>query len=147
MILDAHNEFSNGQAVTATAISTNVIDTGTDQNPVKDLGGPEPIWLVLQVDTSFAAADAATLTATLESAENEALSTNAAVHFTTGALALAALTAGTTLAVVALPTGDYRKYLGLRYTVGTGPFTAGAISAFLTRDPQLWRTYAAANGH
>ncbi|OBU70452.1 hypothetical protein A9K58_00430 [Stenotrophomonas maltophilia] len=146
MILDAQNEFSNSQAVTATAISTNVIDTGTDQNPVKDLGALEPIFLVVQVDTTFAAAGAATLAVSLESSAAAGL-TSANVHFNTGALALAALTAGTTLAVVALPSGDYLRYLGVRYTVGTGPMTAGAVSAFLTRDPQLYRAYAAAVGH
>lgn len=145
MILDAHNEFSNSQAVTATAISTNVLDTGTNENPVKNLGGPEPIYLVLQVDTTFAAAGAATLAATLESSPNANLSAST-VHFSTGDLALAKLSGGTTLVVVALPAGDYARYLGVRYTVGTGPMTAGAVSAFLTRDPQLWRAYAAAVG-
>ncbi len=143
MILDAQNEFSNSQAVTATAISTNVIDTGTTQNPVKNLGGPEPIYLVLQADATFTAAGAATLTATLESSPNANLSAGT-VHFATGALALAQLSGGTTLAVVALPAGDYARYLGMRYTVATGPMTAGTVSAFLTRDPQLWRAYAAA---
>lgn len=145
MILDAQNEFSNGQAVTASAISTNVIDTGTDKNPVKDLGGPEPIYLVIQVDTDFAAAGAGTLAASLESSAAAGL-TAANVHFSTGALPLATLKSGNTVAVVALPSGDYLRYLGVRYTVGTGPMTAGAVSAFLTRDPQLYRAYWAAVG-
>lgn len=142
MILDRTNEFSDSQAVTATAISANVIDVNpAAKNATIDYGAGEPVWLVLQVDTTFTAAGAATLTASLESAANAALSSGPVVHYTTPALALADLVAGAEVARIRLPRGDYKRYLGMRYTVGTGPMTAGAISAFLVKDAQDRKTY------
>ena len=42
---------------------------------------------------------------------------------------------------VRLPGGDYKRYLGVRYTVATGPLTAGKFSAFITKDAQANRAY------
>lgn len=144
MILDAHNEFSNAQALTATAISTNVIDTG---NFTKDLGAGDQMWLIVRTQTLLADVGSdATLTVTLESAADEALTSGPVVHASSGALAFAAASpAGATLLAVPLPQGEYKRYLGVRYTVGAGPFTAGNVDAFLTRDPQQWRAYANGN--
>ena len=65
------------------------------------------------------------------------------MHFTTGALAFAAFSpAGSVLAAVKLPKGDYERYLGVRYTVASGPLTAGNFDAFLTTDVDAWRAYA-----
>lgn len=149
-MLDKQNEFSDSQAVTVTAISTNVIDTmagfgpGVTSATTSNLGGPEAIYLVIEVDTTFTAGGAATLIASLESDSTANLATSPTVHFTTAAIPVASLTAKSKVAVVGLPFGAYEKYLGVRYTVGTGPMTAGAISAYLTRDPSFWVAYNAA---
>lgn len=141
MILDKTNEFSDSQAVTATAISTNVIDLNPDgANPIIDIGSGEPVELIIQVDATATAAGAATVTASLESSDAPGL-TSATVHVTTGPLALSALTGGAEIARFRLPAGDYKRYLGVRYTVGTGPLTAGAFSAFIVKDGQSRRTY------
>lgn len=145
MIIDAQNRFSNAQAVTSTAISENVIDIGS-ANTLRDIGnGRQPLYLVVQ--TIAVATDSgsdATLTVTLESDSTANLATSATVHFSTGALAFATFSpANTVLAVVALPMGNYEQYLGLRYTVASGPLTAGTFTAFLTPDPQQWRAYLA----
>lgn len=149
MLLDAQNEFSNSQAVTATAISTNVIDTlagNSFTNVVQNLGGfAGSAWLVVQVDTTFTAGGAATLTISLESDSTANLATSPTVHFSTAPIALASLTVGAQLLIIPLPFGSYERYLGVRYTVATGPMTAGAISAFLTRDPQAWKPYPTAS--
>src|SRR3546814_11166851 len=66
MYLDKENEFSDAQAVTATAISENVIDLGAT-NTLKDIGAGEEVWLVVRTRT--AATDApsgATLAVSLE---------------------------------------------------------------------------------
>lgn len=143
MILDAQNEFSDSQAVTSTAISTNVIDLGATNN-LKDIGAGEPVYLVVQ--TVVAATDTgsdATLTVTLESDSTADLATSATVHFSTGALAFAAFSpAGTTLAAVRLPSGSYERYLGVRYTVASGPLTAGQFDAFLVNDYGKFLSYA-----
>jgi hypothetical protein len=145
MLIDAHNEFSDSQAVTVTAISTNVIDLGpTTDNTTRDIGSGEPVWCVIR--TAVAITDAgsdATLTASLESDSTADLATSATVHFTTAALAFAAYSAaGSVIAAFRLPPGNYERYLGVRYTVGSGPFTAGAIDAFLTTDYAVYRAYA-----
>lgn len=143
MYLDAKNEFSDAQAVTSTAISSNVIDLGAT-NTLKDIGTGQDVYLV--VSTQTAATDSgsdATLTVTLESDSTANLATSATVHFSTGALAFAAFSpAGTVLAAVKLPAGNYERYVGVRYTVASGPLTAGKFDAFLTTDVQAWRAYA-----
>lgn len=139
MIIDREGLFSDAQAVTATAISSNVVDLGATPT-TRDIGHGEPIYLVVQTET--AATDAgsdATLTITLESDSTADLATSPTTHYSSGALAFAAFSpAGTRLVAVALPEGDYERYLGVRYTVADGPLTAGAFDAFLTKDPQKW---------
>ncbi|MFK0377840.1 Bbp16 family capsid cement protein [Pandoraea sp. NPDC090278] len=143
MILDKTEEFSDSQAVTATAVSTNVIDTNpSNKNPIVDLGDGEPdVWLVVQCDEAAAAAGAATVAISLESDSTANLATSPTVHYQTPALALAAMTAGKELVRVKLPGGDYERYLGVRYTVATGPLTAGKFSAFIVKDAQGRKTY------
>ena len=141
MYVDKQNEFADSQVVTATAISTNVIDLGAT-NTLKDIGSGQGVYLVVQVDAAATAAGSATVTFTLESDSTENLATSPTVHVTTTAIGKAALTAGSTQLVIALPVGSYERYLGVRFTVGTGPLTAGSFSAFLTDDVQTWRPYA-----
>jgi hypothetical protein len=145
-MLDKQLEFSDSQAVTATALSTNVVDTlpGIRAGLTANLGGIEAAFLVVEVDTTFTAAGAATLNVSLESDSTANLATSPTVHFQSGPLALAALTARGKVAVIPLPSGSYERYLGLRYTVATGPMTAGAVSAYITRDPGTWQAYTAA---
>lgn len=143
--LDARAEFSDAQAVTATAISTNVMDrkgAGLAPNATDNIGAPATAYLVVSMDDGATAAGAATVTVTLESADNAGLSTNPVVHYSSGAKALAAMTAGATVAVIPLPADAYKEFLGVRYTVATGPLTGGTFNAYLTLDPSIWRAYA-----
>lgn len=144
MLLDKQLELSDSQAVTATAVSTNIIDRGgASFNTLVDLGpGAGPLWLVCQVDTLFTAAGAATLQVTIESDSTANLATSPTVHYTSPIYAVATLTAGRQLFAIPLPAGDWEQYIGGRYTVATGPMTAGAISLFATRDLQSYRPYA-----
>ena len=144
-ILDARAEFSDAQAVTATAISTNVMDLkggGLSPNTTGRFGAPAITYLVIAVgDTAIDASGAATVVFSLESAENAALSTNPVVHFATAAIGKAALTKGKLVAAIPLPAGEYKEFLGVRYTVATGPLTAGNFNAFLTKDPNLFAAF------
>lgn len=146
MILDTQNTFSDAQAVTATAISTNVIDLNpvSGPNTLMDVGLGEDIYLVVQTQTTATDSGSdATLTVTLESDSTANLATSATVHYSTGAIAFATFaTAGSTVAMVKLPPGSYEKYLGVRYTVASGPLTAGAFDAFLTKDVHKYVNYA-----
>jgi hypothetical protein len=144
MILETQTEFSVKQAVTVTAISANTYDNNSESvaNVGQALGVDGDIYLVVQCDETATAAGAATVTVTLESAEDAALATGAVTHFSTGPLALAALTAGARLAAVKLPQAfDYKRHMGLRYTVATGPLTAGKFSAFLAHNVNANKPY------
>lgn len=147
MILDKQEEFSDSQAVTVTAISTNVIDLtqGTTGLTTIDIGTGESVQLVIQVDTAATAAGAATVQFSLESDSTTDLATSPTVHWQSSAIAIATLVAGYEVARLKLPSlpGPYERYLGVRYTVATGPLTAGAFSAFLVKDSQANRSYPA----
>jgi hypothetical protein len=143
MFLDKTNEFSDSQAVTATAVSTNVIDLNpSGANPTVNIGTGEDTSFELQVDTAATASGAATVTVTVESDTTTDLSSGSTtVHLTLGPFSLAQMAAKQTLANVRLPSGTYKRYLGVRYTVATGPLTAGAFSAFIVKDAQANAIY------
>lgn len=142
MFVDKQLELSDSQAVTATALSTNVIDTlptGVLQpNLTQNLGGMGACFLVVQVDVAFAGGTS--LAVSLESDSTANLATSPTVHYSSGALLTAALTTGTKL-IIPLPIGAYEKYLGARYTV-VGTMSGGSLSAFIVRDIQNWVPYA-----
>lgn len=149
MILDKSLEFSDAQAVTASAISTNVVDlypigNSVNSNTLRDIGTGEDIYLVVITNTAATdSGDDATLTVTLESDSAVGLDSSATVHFSTGAIAFANFSpAGSVLANVKLPAGNYERYLGVRYTVASGNLTAGKFDAFLVKDAQAYRSYA-----
>ena len=146
MLLNSQEVFSDAQAVTSTAISTNVIDLNpvAGPNTLQDVGSGEAIYLVVVTETTATDTSSdATLTVTLESDSTENLATSATVHYSTGAIAFAGFaTAGTVLAAIKLPAGSYERYLGVRYTVASGPLTAGKFDAFLVKDVQQFRAYA-----
>ena len=131
----------SGQAITATAVSTNVIDTrqpnGTPASANLGLTG-EPVYLIVIALTAFN--NLTSLTTTLESAANTSL-TSSTVH-ATATTVLASLTAGATIARIPLPVDNYQRYVGLRFTVtGTNPST-GSVVAFLSLDPNVNPIYA-----
>jgi len=148
MLIDTNLEFSDSQAVTSTAISEDVYDilsiaagggsVGINGGATTvDLGqAADDLFLVVQ--TAVACTDSgsdATLAITLESSDAAGLGSST-VHFSTGAMAFATFSpAGTRLITTRLPHGLYKRYIGLRYTVASGPLTAGAFDAFLTTDP------------
>lgn len=149
MYVDSQELFSDAQAVTATVISTNVLDLNPDgyglASGVQDIGlGEEATYLLVMTTTTITDTGSdATLTVTLESDTTANLATSPTVHYSSGALAFATYaTAGTVIVQIPLPLGDYKRYLGVRYTVAAGPFTAGAITALLVTDIQRQKYYA-----
>lgn len=130
MILDKLLMFSEKQAVTATAASTDVIDLGPIDGTVRDIGVGEPLEWFVTTDTTATAAGAATVNVSLQtSADNSTWVTLAS----SGDLALSALTAGKRIVSQKVPQGVLR-YLRLNYTVGTGPLTAGAFTSGVNLD-------------
>lgn len=121
MIIDKALQVSNGQAVTATAASTDVIDFG-QKNP--DLGATNRGFMVVTCGTTAAAAGAATVTFSIQ---DSADGTTFADVISSAAVPVASLVAGYQN-VLAMPT-QHRRYVRLNYTVATGPLTAGKFSA------------------
>lgn len=126
MILDTENMFSDDQAITVTAASTNVIDLGVD----RDIGKGVPVPILIQATEAFTAAGAATLQVDLETDDNEAFS-SASTIWTSGAIGKATLVAGYKFAINYVPR-ENERYLRLNFTVTTGPMTAGKITAGIT---------------
>lgn len=149
MYVDSQAMFSDAQAVTSTAISTNVLDlnaaSGSNVPLLQDIGTGQDVYLVVTTQTTATDTGSdATLTVTLESDSTADLATSATVHLSTGALAFATYaTAGTVVFQGRLPAGNYERYLGVRYTVASGPLTAGKFNAFLTLDVNASSRYYA----
>lgn len=150
MLIDTLNLFSDAQAVTADAISTNVIDLlpsggainagdtgGPTANTTRNIGAGEPLYLNVLVTTAFDSAGGTTsLITTLESDDNTSLTT-ATTHWTGADIEEADLVAGYWIAkAMPIPQGSYQRYLGLRFNVGAEEnFTAGKITAWLSDSP------------
>jgi hypothetical protein len=133
MIFDQQNLFSDGQAITATAASTNYIDlgaTGTvpgaDSAVVRDIGKGTPIPLRIQITEAFN--NLTSLTVALQVDDNTSFSSPTTVE--SEVVALADLTLGAVVnAIKYIPPGVDERYVRLNYTVtGTAP-TAGKVTA------------------
>lgn len=138
MILDKLLMFSEAQAVTATAASTDVIDLGPIDGTRRDIGVGYPLEFWVLVNTNATAAGAATVNVQLQtSPDNSAWTT----IYESGALALAALTAGKRIMSAKVPAG-VQKYLRVNYAVSTGPLTAGAFTSGINLDVDNNTPYA-----
>lgn len=120
MFLDKLTLFSEDQAVTATAASTNYIDFGGDF----DVGKGEPLELIVIVTEAFD--NLTNLAIAVQTDDNTSFSSATTLH--TETIVLANLTAGAELSIRFWPRANER-YGRLNYTVtGTTP-TAGKITA------------------
>ena len=142
MILDYLNMFSQAQAVTATAPSTDVIDLGplSGGNDVRDIDR-YPVEFMAQVASTAAAGGSATVTISLQTSKTSDFA-SATTLLQTGAIAVADLKAGYRY-VATVPHG-VQRYLRVNYTVATGPLTAGTFTAGLLLDADAQRSYASA---
>lgn len=137
MIFSVQQLFSDDQAIVATAISTNVIDTGVRGTPYGgkaplhgDLGKGNSIPLLAQVTADFNTLTS--LTIAIETGSTTALGT----VIESFSVPLADLVAGYQIPECDVPKGTVERYLGFRYTVvGTNP-TTGAITAGINMGSQ-----------
>ena len=113
-----------GQTVTGASavLSTNTVDL----SQARDVGEGSDLFGRFQIGTAFTGLTA--LEMQVVAADDAALSTNLTVIGTTGAIAVASLTAGARFACDVNPrlASKGQRYLGLRY-VPTGTGTAGAV--------------------
>ena len=135
MFLDVLLMFSDAQALTVTAVSTNVIDQGLDRN----LGRGEPLGVMITVDVAADVADAnETYQFDLETDDNEAF--GSATVLVSRVIGRALLTAGSTH-VLPVPL-DAERYLRLNYTLG-GSTPLITVTAHL----QPWHTIDTYEAH
>jgi len=130
MILDKLLMFSEAQAVTASAASTDVIDLGPIDGTRRDIGVGYPVELFVNVNTTATAAGAATVNIQLQTSPDNSTWTTLA---STSDLALSAMTSGKRVWSQKVPQG-VQRYLRINYVVGTGPLTAGAFTAGMNLD-------------
>jgi len=136
MILDRNTLVSNAQAVTATAVSTDTIDLGA----LRDIGTGTKISAFVTVDVAATAAGAATVTFAVITSANADLS-SATTLYTTSAIGKATLVAGYKVFDITIPRQLLSRYLGLNYTVATGPLTAGSFTGGFVVDMQSQAYY------
>lgn len=136
MIFDKENLFSDGQAITATAASTNYVDlgaTGTVYGAsaamVRDIGKGKPIPLRVQVIEAFNTLTS--LKVDIEVDDNSSFSSAKVVDSQT--IPLAGLTKGAVFnGLRYVPVGTDERYVQLRYTVtGTAPTTGKVTAGFV----------------
>lgn len=144
MITDALLQLSSAQAVTASAVSTNTIDMSVARN----IGAGNDMYAVFTVDEAATAAGAATVNLQVITSPNADLSSpNVLVE--TGPLAKTEFTLARRPIALCLPSSILlalskgERYLGVQYTVATGPLTAGKFSCALTdSDVNTGQNYA-----
>lgn len=141
MIMDRTGLFSERQAITATAASTNLVDLGATGTPygatspiVRDVGKGNQVPLFCGVTETFN--NLTSLAISIETDDNAAFA-SAVTVWTSPAYTLAQLATGAKyLLPDYLPVGVNERYMRLKYTVvGTAP-TTGRITAGVVFDRQ-----------
>lgn len=140
MILDLESLFSDDQALTVTAVSTNLIDLGATGTPplssnalVRDIGPGTPIEILIQL-TVASGGTAPTLIVTME------MDTLVGFGSATVIATSATLTGGAVgdrLSITYVPDGATERFIRLNYTLaGTAPtytVTSGIVMGRQTR--------------
>lgn len=151
MILDNNLLFSDSQAITATAASTNLIDLGPiataavsgGDTGTRQIGDGFPIFIFVFVEVAFTDSGSdSTLTVSVETDDNTSFSSAATVMTLD---VLAALTAAGSKFFYRLPISTaaipYERYIRLKYTTTNGNLTTGTISAGLCTGVDRYRSY------
>lgn len=138
MIFSRNLTLSDAQAITATAASTNVIDTGAFGIPhggnalSRDLGKGTFIPFLVQVTEDFASLTS--LKFSLQCDDNSGFSSAKTVVEQT--ILLADLKSGKQVALQVLPNDITERYVRMHYTVSGSNATAGKVTAGVTMGNQ-----------
>lgn len=137
MYLDAQHLFSDAQAVTSTAVSTNVIDLGGDHNV--GIGEPMAVVITLDVGTDFTTGDE-TYVVTLQTGSSITPTTVIASKEIVG------LQAAGTKFVMGVPADTSgERYLRLNFTHG-GTSPTATYTAFLIPQNMIQNYVSYADG-
>ena len=122
MLLELESGFSDEQAITSSAASTNYIKTG---GLIKEIAYGNPIPIRIQVVEDFATCTSVEFK--IQTADNTSF-TNAVDLATTGAVPTAKLKAGYVAPILYVPKGSL-GYLRIYYTVTGSNATTGKVTA------------------
>lgn len=128
MLYDLENIFSNEQAITSDAASTNIIKL--TNGPLKEVANGTPIPLRIQVTEGFTVTGTVSVEIKVQTDDNAAFSSPTTLA-TTGAISSSSLTAGYVAPINFIPRGN-EGYMRLYYdtTISSGgSITAGKITA------------------
>lgn len=131
MLFDSQNLFSDNQAITADAASTNVVKMTSGK--LKEVAFGTPIPLRIQVTESFVGATSVEVK--VQTDDNEAFSSPTTLA-TSGAISNSTLVAGYVVPINFVPKGN-EGYMRLYYdvtvasgsSISKGKFTAGIVAA------------------
>lgn len=130
MIIDSRTEFSATQALTVTAVSTNVIDLGQD----RDIGPGRQMWIVVVFKVALAGTTP-TFQAQLQTDDNVGFATPTV---SASGEQLSAAVAGKKQ-VIGMPYTNER-YLRMNYVLG-GTTPTATVAAWLTdQEPESWQS-------
>lgn len=140
MIFDISTLFSDAQAITADAASTNIIDLGATGRVygaaavlTRDVGKGSDIPIHIQVVEAFNTLTSLRVVVQSSSVEGFGSDVQDEIEQT---IPLAGLTLGRTIAITCVPPGTDRRYLRIYYdVVGTNP-TLGKITAGVVMGSQ-----------
>lgn len=140
MLLDNRLMFSDGQALTATAVSTNVINlrsvttaSAVNANP-REVGAGEQIYWVTSLDVAADGTSAdETYTATLQTDDNEAFSSATTVDVIT----IVRGSAAGTRYIRSLPSNGIEQFLRVNYTLGGTTPSVTVVSGLSLDAPVL----------
>lgn len=124
--LDAQNRFSNAQAITATALSTNSIDLDVVG---RNLGAGEPMCVLVNADAALeGTTNDETYVISLETDDNAAMSSATTIVSVSTPAALQDDPIGSRYMLFIPPGTVFERYIAVRYTLGgttpTATFTA-----------------------
>lgn len=142
MLADALGNFcgATGQAITASAASTEYIDLGATGTPAlnttalsRDIGRGTPVNIRVQVTEAFATLTS--LKVAVQTDDNTSFS-SAATVLETEAIALATLTAGYVFNIQWIPRDTDERYVRLYFTVAGSNATGGKVWAAVVEAAQ-----------
>lgn len=133
MLMDKFLMMSDDQAITATANCTTPLALSEVAKMDREAGG-EPMEIVVQVTQTFVSGGSTTLAISLATGNNSSLG-SPATQIAYLSIPKADLVAGKKYKLpFQMPLADAdASYFGLVYTVTTGPFTAGKLTAWVQR--------------
>lgn len=132
-LFDEAGLFSEDQAITVTALSTNTVDFGVPETPIGNVGpvvgdlGLSDVEILVQVTEAFVGLTSLAVAIVMD--DNAGLA-SPAVLAASQPVPVALLKVGYKFRVPAqIPEGAIERFIGLNYTVAGGPATAGKVFA------------------